>query len=83
MPEGRADRPGRGRAGGATSTTGTIDTLEALDPESPAWNWAPQAKKAGFWHRRMAHETSVHRWDTQMALGRRPSRSRPSSPPTG
>ena len=21
--------------------------LEALDPETPAWNWAPQAKKAG------------------------------------
>jgi uncharacterized protein (TIGR03083 family) len=43
-------------------------TLEALDTELPAWNWAPQAKKAGFWHRRMAHETAVHRWDAQFAL---------------
>lgn len=42
--------------------------LDGLDPELPAWNWAPQAKKAGFWHRRMAHETVVHRWDAQMAI---------------
>jgi uncharacterized protein (TIGR03083 family) len=43
--------------------------LEAVDPELPAWNWAPQAKKAVFWHRRMAHETAVHRWDAQVAAG--------------
>ncbi|HEX6500336.1 MAG TPA: maleylpyruvate isomerase family mycothiol-dependent enzyme [Micromonosporaceae bacterium] len=43
--------------------------LDTLDPGLPAWNWAPQAKVAGFWHRRMAHETSVHRWDAQMARG--------------
>ncbi|MEV6344481.1 maleylpyruvate isomerase family mycothiol-dependent enzyme [Actinoplanes sp. NPDC051851] len=50
--------------------TGTIETLEALDPDIPAWNWAPQPKRAGFWHRRMAHEISVHRWDTENAAGR-------------
>jgi uncharacterized protein (TIGR03083 family) len=44
-----------------------VAALEALDPELPAWNWAPQAKKAGFWHRRMAHETAVHRCDAQLA----------------
>src|SRR5690606_14849756 len=43
--------------------------LDKLDPEMPAWNWAPQPKKVGFWHRRMAHETAVHRWDAQMATG--------------
>jgi uncharacterized protein (TIGR03083 family) len=43
--------------------------LEAVDPDLPAWNWAPQAKAAGFWHRRMAHETTVHRWDAQLATG--------------
>lgn len=43
--------------------------LEALEPELPAWNWAPAAKQAWFWHRRMAHETAVHRWDAQMTLG--------------
>lgn len=44
-------------------------TLDAVDPDLPAFNWAPQAKKASFWHRRMAHETSIHRWDAQMAGG--------------
>jgi uncharacterized protein (TIGR03083 family) len=46
-----------------------LDQLEAVDPELPAWNWAPQPKKAIFWHRRMAHETAIHRWDAQMATG--------------
>ncbi|BEL11138.1 maleylpyruvate isomerase family mycothiol-dependent enzyme [Actinoplanes sichuanensis] len=50
--------------------TGTIETLEALDPDFPAWNWAPQPKRAGFWDRRMAHEISVHRWDAESAAGR-------------
>jgi uncharacterized protein (TIGR03083 family) len=46
-----------------------IGLLDRLDPEMPAWNWAPQAKRAVFWHRRMAHETAVHRWDAQVSLG--------------
>jgi uncharacterized protein (TIGR03083 family) len=46
-----------------------MELLDGLDPELPAWNWAPQAKKAWFWPRRMAHETVVHRWDAQMAGG--------------
>jgi uncharacterized protein (TIGR03083 family) len=50
--------------------TGTIETLEALEADFPAWNWAPQAKNAGFWQRRMAHEVSVHRWDAEAAAGR-------------
>jgi uncharacterized protein (TIGR03083 family) len=63
----------------APSGTGVLDwwderfaallrVLDAIDPELPAWNWAPQAKKAAFWHRRMAHETAVHRWDAQFSL---------------
>ncbi|WP_433827473.1 maleylpyruvate isomerase family mycothiol-dependent enzyme [Actinoplanes sp. CA-015351] len=50
--------------------TGTIETLEALDPDFPAWNWAPQPKRASFWDRRIAHEISVHRWDAETAAGR-------------
>ncbi|MEH0935935.1 maleylpyruvate isomerase family mycothiol-dependent enzyme [Micromonospora psammae] len=42
--------------------------FDTLDPEAPAWNWAPQPKKAGFWTRRVAHETAVHRWDAQLAI---------------
>jgi uncharacterized protein (TIGR03083 family) len=44
--------------------------LEAADPDAPAWNWQPGlAPAASFWHRRMAHETAVHRWDAQAAAG--------------
>jgi len=50
--------------------TGTIETLDALDPEFPAWTWPAQPRKAGFWQRRMAHEVSVHRWDAEQAAGR-------------
>lgn len=46
-----------------------VTLLDGLDPDQPAWNWAPQPKKAVFWHRRLAHETTVHRWDAQMATG--------------
>jgi uncharacterized protein (TIGR03083 family) len=79
-PRGVTDRPERqdtpprpawpeALAGLQREIAATIETLDALDPELPAWNWAPQAKKAGFWPRRMAHELAVHRWDAQMAGG--------------
>ncbi|BCL14198.1 maleylpyruvate isomerase N-terminal domain-containing protein [Micromonospora sagamiensis] len=42
--------------------------FDGLDPEVPAWNWAPQPKRAGFWLRRTAHDTAVHRWDAQLAI---------------
>ncbi|WP_027341823.1 maleylpyruvate isomerase family mycothiol-dependent enzyme [Hamadaea tsunoensis] len=47
-----------------------LTTLAALDPDMPAWNWAPQAKKVAFWQRRGALEMAVHRWDAEMALAR-------------
>ncbi|GAB1643340.1 maleylpyruvate isomerase family mycothiol-dependent enzyme [Krasilnikovia sp. MM14-A1259] len=50
--------------------TGTIETLDAVDAELPAWNWAPQPKKAAFWQRRTAHEIALRRWDAEAAVGR-------------
>jgi uncharacterized protein (TIGR03083 family) len=44
-----------------------IALLDSLDSDLPAWNWAPQTKTVAFWYRRMAHETTVHRWDAQFA----------------
>ena len=44
----------------------TVATLGDGDPDAPAWNWAGDLR-AGWWCRRMAHETSVHRWDAQEA----------------
>jgi uncharacterized protein (TIGR03083 family) len=43
--------------------------FDALDADAPAWNWAPQSRTAAFWFRRMAHESAVHRWDAQTAIG--------------
>jgi uncharacterized protein (TIGR03083 family) len=44
--------------------------LEASDPDQPVWNWSSRAPQTvSFWPRRMAHETSVHRWDAQAAVG--------------
>jgi len=48
--------------------TGAEKHLESLDPDTPTYNWAPQARVASFWHRRAAHETAVHRWDAQLAI---------------
>jgi uncharacterized protein (TIGR03083 family) len=46
----------------------TAAVLEALDPATPVWTWAPQHDVA-FIQRRMAQETAVHRVDAQLAAG--------------
>jgi uncharacterized protein (TIGR03083 family) len=35
----------------------------------PAWTFAPFDQSVGFWHRRMAHESAVHRQDSEGAVG--------------
>jgi uncharacterized protein (TIGR03083 family) len=42
------------------------------DPETPMWAWG-WPKTAGFWPRRMLHETGIHRADAELALGRDPT----------
>ena len=49
--------------------------VEALsvDPETPAWTFSPTAPaNVGWWIRRQALETAVHRWDVQGAAGLAP-----------
>ena len=47
-----------------------LDTLAAADAHDTAWNWMARAPApVGFWPRRMAHETAVHRWDAEKAVG--------------
>ena len=50
-------------AGGVELVT---DTLLQAEPSTPAWSWTDDAT-AGFWARRQANETAVHRWDAQSA----------------
>ena len=46
-----------------------LAVLTSVDGDRPAWNWAPQPKRAAFWLRRMAHLTALDRWDVQRADG--------------
>lgn len=45
-----------------------VSLLGGLDPEAPAWSWAGD-HRVGFWQRRMAHETLIHRYDAEAAVG--------------
>ncbi len=45
-----------------------ITTLRNTDPLKPCPTWAGPAD-AAWWARRQAHETVIHRWDAQSALG--------------
>lgn len=49
------------------SFTQLSERLAALPLEAPAWSWWPAEQTAGFWVRRMAQETAVHRWDAESA----------------
>jgi len=44
------------------------DLLAAIDPDTPVWTWSSN-RTAGFYHRRMLHETVVHLGDIERALG--------------
>ena len=47
-----------------------VSALKDCDAETPVWNWAStEPDLAIFWARRMAHESSVHRFDAQTAHG--------------
>ncbi|XVS65777.1 maleylpyruvate isomerase family mycothiol-dependent enzyme [Actinosynnema sp. CA-299493] len=51
---------------------GAASLIAVLDPNraaSPAATWCPWDGTLGFWVRRMAHETAVHRFDAQAAIG--------------
>lgn len=46
-----------------------LDVLATTDPAAPSWTWWPADQTAGFWVRRMAQETAVHRVDVESAFG--------------
>ena len=43
-------------------------TLRDAGFDTPVWTFAG-AHTSAFWHRRMAQETSMHRWDGERAVG--------------
>lgn len=46
-----------------------IDVLTQTPVDAPAWTLDDQDRTAGFWRRRQVHETSIHTWDAEEALG--------------
>ena len=42
--------------------------LGSTDPATPSYTWWPENQTVGFWVRRMAQETAVHRVDAQSAF---------------
>jgi uncharacterized protein (TIGR03083 family) len=46
-----------------------LTVLEVTDPETPVWTFHRPDRTVGFWYRRMAQETAVHRVDAESALG--------------
>jgi uncharacterized protein (TIGR03083 family) len=47
-----------------------VDAIRTAGPQTLVWTWAGD-RSVGFWARRMAHETAVHRADLELALGRK------------
>ncbi|MGA2529046.1 MAG: maleylpyruvate isomerase family mycothiol-dependent enzyme [Acidimicrobiales bacterium] len=82
-PPSRAELPtapaGEARVGWfAEQRAATLVALEAADDETLVWNWtATSPGPIGFWARRMAHETLIHRVDAELAQGSQPGQTMP------
>lgn len=48
---------------------GLAAALREAGPDAAVWTWSTE-QRAGFWARRMTHETAVHRADAELAVGR-------------
>jgi len=55
----------------ASGARALVDELARHDPTEPCSTWWAADSTYGFWRRRMAHETAIHRGDVQEAVGRR------------
>lgn len=54
----------------ATGADRLVAELRHVGLATPAWNFlGAEPATTAFWHRRMAHEAAVHRWDVQGARG--------------
>jgi uncharacterized protein (TIGR03083 family) len=47
-----------------------VDLRAVDDPDRPVYSFSPRHGHAGFWLRRMAQETTIHRVDAEQAVGR-------------
>jgi uncharacterized protein (TIGR03083 family) len=49
--------------------TRLVTVLSEHDPSEPVWTFYPPDQTVGFWYRRMAHESLIHRIDAEQAHG--------------
>jgi uncharacterized protein (TIGR03083 family) len=66
-PEWPADRDPIGWLGDAHGRL--LEMFAASDATTPSATWWPPDQTVGFWARRMAQETAVHRVDGELAIG--------------
>jgi len=74
-------RPASGRSPAewlGDGRTRLLAVLSARAPEEAASTWSPSEQTIGFWHRRMAHESAIHRVDAEAALSLAPRPVEPS-----
>ncbi|MDO0931004.1 maleylpyruvate isomerase family mycothiol-dependent enzyme [Streptomyces sp. DG2A-72] len=55
-----------------------VDTLSTAAPDVECWHFLPAPSPLAFWTRRQAHETTVHRFDAELARGGTPSEIAPA-----
>ena len=53
----------------AAGTDALVEQCRATPPTELCWSWHADRATVGFWVRRMAHETLVHRWDAEAGAG--------------
>ncbi len=53
----------------AAGTDALVEQCGVAPPTEACWSWHPDGGTVGFWVRRMAHETLVHRWDAEAGAG--------------
>jgi uncharacterized protein (TIGR03083 family) len=64
-PEARGDLPAWYR----TELDRVLDVFARADPEAVTWIFSDRGdRRVAWWHRRLAVETAVHRWDVQHAV---------------
>ncbi len=54
----------------ARGAAALVEALDAAGPDEEVWTFGPSGSTQGFWQRRMALESAIHRWDAENALGR-------------
>ncbi len=67
-PEGEPLEPTQAAAAMVEATADLVALVDAADPDDECWNFFGAPPVKGFWFRRMALETLVHRWDAEAAI---------------